>query len=127
MDAPPPSGITRRSAIASFGGIAGLTALSGCVDEKKSPRVDPLSRKLSRVREEFERLLPLWQEERNQYTVSSNTYDYWQGPHGKAIIALGPAILPYLIQQVKAGDFWFNVPLALITHLDIANGKYDSE
>jgi len=76
-----PSLITRRSALASFGGIA----------------------------------------------VSSNTFDYWKGPHDKAIIALGPGIIPYLIKQVKAGDFWFNVRLALITHVDIANGKYDSE
>lgn len=83
-------------------------------------------RKMSEVQKEFERLLPLWQEERKQFGASSNTSDYWNGPHGKAIIALGPAVIPYLIQQVKSGDFWFNVPLALITKVDIANGKYKS-
>jgi len=128
MDEHHPPVITRRSALASCGAIAGLTALcSACADKKKAPDADPPSRKLSQLREEFERLLPLWQEERKKYDLSSNTYDYWKGPHGKAIIALGPAIIPYLIQQVKAGDFWFNVPLALITNVDVANGKYVSE
>lgn len=88
--------------------------------ERKSPDPTPPPRKLSQLREEYERLLPLWQEERKQYSYSSNTYDYWMGPHGKAIIALGPAIIPYLIKQVKAGDFWFNVPLALITKVNVA-------
>jgi len=47
----------------------------------------------------------------------------WDGPHGKAIIALGPGIIPYLIQQLRKGDFVFIVPLKLITNVDISNGK----
>jgi hypothetical protein len=128
MNEPHPAVVTRRSALASVGAIAGLTALSRADDdEKKTASADRPTRKLSQVRKEFKRLLPLWQEERKKYDDSSNTYDYWQGPHGKAIIALGPAIIPDLIQQVRAGDFWFNVPLAIITKVDVANGKYDSE
>jgi hypothetical protein len=59
--------------------------------------------------------------------MSSNTYDYWKGPHGKAIIALGPATIPFLIQALRRAEFLFNVPLALITKVDIANGEYASE
>ena len=66
---------------------------------------------MDQITKEYQRLLPLWQIEREDYKFSSNTSDYWEGPHGQAIIALGPAIIPFLIQQVKAGDFWFNVPL----------------
>jgi len=87
----------------------------------------PSETKLRNVDDEYRRLLPLWQAERKQFSHSSNTYDYWKGPHGKAIIALGPAILPHLIRELRKGDFWFNVPLALITKVDVANGEYKSE
>jgi hypothetical protein len=128
MNEPHPAVVTRRSALASVGAIASLTALSCAgADDKKTPGAGPPTRKLSQLREEFERLLPLWKEERKKYELSSDTYDYWQGPNGKAIIALGPAIIPYLITQVRAGDFWFNVPLAIITKVDVANGNYVSE
>jgi len=120
--------ITRRSLLASIGGIAGVAVASrAAADEKETAGAVFRPRDLSQARKEFERLLPLWQEERKQFGPSSNTQDYWQGPHGKAIIALGPAIIPELIQQVRSGDFWFNVPLALITRVDISNGHYESE
>ena len=83
--------------------------------------------KMRGVDDAYRRLLPLWQEERRQFLHSSNTYDSWKGPHGRAIIALGPAVIPHLIQGLRQGDFWFNVPLALITKVDIANGEYHSE
>ena len=128
MDLQRASKLTRRSLLRSLGGIAGVAVVSQAVaKEKNAPDSDRFLPKMSEVRKEFERLLPLWQEERKAYGLSSNTYDYWTGPHGKAIIALGPAIIPHLIQQVKAGEFLFNVPLALITKVDIANGQYDSE
>ena len=121
--------LTRRLMLASCGGItvAVVVGRAAAADEESSDTGRRPTKKISQVREEFERLLPLWQEERKQYGMSSNTYDYWKGPHGKAIIALGPAIIPYLIQQLKTGDFWFNVPLTLITKVDIANGNLNSE
>ena len=80
-----------------------------------------------KARQEYRRLLPLWQEERKKYESSSNTYDYWEGPHGKAIIALGPAILPDIMQEIRKGDFWFNVPMNLITKLSVAEGVSEQE
>lgn len=82
---------------------------------------------LAKIQQEYDRLLPLWQEERKQYSLSSNTYDYWKGQHGKAIIALGPAIIPQLMREVRKGDFFFNVPLAQITHINITDGNWISE
>jgi hypothetical protein len=46
--------------------------------------------------------------------------------NGKGIIALGPGIIPYLIQQLCKGIAIFIVPLNLIANLDISKGKYPS-
>ena len=83
--------------------------------------------KLSDIQKEYKRLLPLWQKEREQFSPSSNTADYWDGPHGKSIIALGPAIIPELIAELRKGDFFFNVPLARITKVKIATSVSMSE
>ncbi len=61
--------------------------------------------KMRDVEKEYRRLLLLWQKEREKFSLSSNTYDYWEGPSGKGIIALGPAIIPYLIQELRNGGF----------------------
>lgn len=88
---------------------------------------DAQRRPLSEVRKEFERLVLLWEKERKEAGSASSIQASWAGPHGKAIIALGPAVVPFLIQRLKAGDFWFNVPLAQITQIDIVEGKAESE
>jgi len=79
------------------------------------------------VQAEYRRLLPLWQEERRQFAHSSNLHDHWSGPQGRAIIALGAAIAPQLIEELRKGDFFFNAPLARITGVDISDGAYTSE
>lgn len=128
MNSPHAIELTRRSLLASVGGIAGAALVhQAAADEKEVGDTEPRPHNISEVRKEFERLVPLWQEERKECILSSQTLDYWKGPHGKSIIALGPAIIPYLIQHVKTGDFWFNVPLAMLTKVDIANGEYVSE
>ena len=114
--------LTRRSMLASSCAMAATTALPADAAVDGPPHT-----KMSKVRQEFERLLPLWQVEREQFSNSSCSSDYWQGPHGKAIIALGPAIIPNLLQQIKAGDHFFNVPMEIITDVDITNGEYESE
>lgn len=120
--------LSRRSLLASAAGSAGAALVnSAAVADEQTKETKPRVRNMSEVKAEFDRLLPLWQKERKQYIYSSDTFDYWQGPHGKAIIALGPAIIPFLIQQVKGGDFWFNVPLFHFTQVDISDGKLDSE
>jgi hypothetical protein len=116
--------------LGALGGLAGTIA-AGRAAAGAGPTSDasggPGELKMRNVEDEYRRLLPLWQEERKQFLHSSNTYDYWKGPHGKAIVALGPAIIPYLIQALRKGEFLFNVPLALVTKVDIANGEYNSE
>jgi hypothetical protein len=117
--------ITRRSAL---GTMVGLVVTGSALAEQK-PAADPVSRrwKMSEVESEFLRLRPLFEDERKQFTDSSDTHAYWKGPHGKAIIALGPAIIPQLIQELRKGDFFFNVPLAAITNVDIATENSASE
>ncbi len=118
------SRITRRSLLASLGGVAGAsTVIATKARADDDADSDARPRNLSEVQREFERLLPLWQEERKQFANLSKTYGYWKGPYGKAIIALGPSIIPYLIRQVKEGDFFFNVPLALITKVEMTGGS----
>jgi len=85
--------------LVSFGGIAtGLPARLAMATDKEPIESEPRRKTMSQVQKEYERLLPLWQEERKDYRLSSNTRDYWMGPNGKAIIALGPAIIPFVIQ-----------------------------
>jgi hypothetical protein len=120
----------RRGALAVLAQMAGMIAAGGAAaaaPPSGTSRGPGAPTRLQTVDAEYRRLLPLWQAERQQFRHSSNTYDYWKGPHGRAIIALGPAILPHLIQELRKGDFWFNVPLALITKVDIADGDYQSE
>jgi hypothetical protein len=125
MDGKP--AITRRTMLATLSGIAavstGIKTVAAAEPSSELPRRP--SRKISKVEKEYLRLLPLWQGERKQFSPSSDTHDYWRGPHGRAIIALGPAIIPYLIQELRRGDFFFNVPLEWITNADISNGNTD--
>lgn len=114
--------ITRRALLASTAGFA-LSQAAASADEAAKTRdaVDEQApKKLSEIRKEYGRLLPLWQVEREQFNLSSNTDDYWQGPHGTAIIALGPAIIPQLIQELRKGDFFFNVPLERLVNAPIS-------
>ena len=115
------SRVTRRSLLAGLGGLSSAAAVqrTTMADEQTSKPRRHLS-KIEDIEKDYRRLLPLWQKEREQFSFSSRTDDYWQGPNGKAIIALGPAIIPYLIQEVRKGDFFFNVPLQLIISADVA-------
>lgn len=127
------SHVTRRGLLSAAGSASLLAlfrpaeVLATDVDDKSPSCKVEASRDWKDVDKDLRRLLPLWQEERKLFVLSSNTADSWQGPHGKAIVALGPAILPALIHELRRGDFFFNVPLALITRIDIANGKDLSE
>jgi hypothetical protein len=120
----------RRRALAVLAGLAGVIAAGRTAAGAGSPAGTgggAGAPGLRTVEGEYRRLLALWQAERHQFRHSSKTYDYWKGPHGRAIVALGPAVIPHLIQELRKGDFFFNVPLALITKVDIANGDYKSE
>jgi hypothetical protein len=121
------SKVTRRAMIAALGGLAAMRAGTQGREADKPPVASNDQRvMISKITNEWHRLLPLWQEENKQNRASYFEF-YWKGSHGKAIIALGPAIIPYLIQQIRKGDSLFNVPLEWITNIDIANGKHLSE
>ena len=119
----------RRALLAAaLGGMASMLLAGRAAAQRMSgvnggPHVLPMRK----VEDEYRRLIPLWRAESERARMFSNPYEYWKGPNGKAIIALGPAIVPYLIAEVRKGDFFFNVPLALITKVDITNGEYTSE
>ena len=125
MNLNPPSEITRRAAL---GAVAGLVAAGSATADDKPPTDVAKGRvKMSTAEEEYRRLRPLFEEERKRFSELSNTHCYWTGPHGKAIIALGPAIIPQLIQELRKGDFFFNVPLEYITNADITHEHGGSE
>jgi hypothetical protein len=119
----------RRGALAVLAQMAGMIAAgrAAAAAPPAGTSRGPGAPRMQTVDAEYRRLLPLWQAERQQFRHSSNTYDYWKGPHGRAIVALGPAVLPHMIQELRKGDFFFNVPLALIAKVDVANGEYRSE
>ena len=128
MNLNPTSEITRRAALGRHGRF-GCQRLGRC--RRQTAGLKTAANGPGKHGETFEaeyrRLRPLFEEERKQFAESSKTYNYWKGPHGKAIIALGPAIIPQLIQELRKGDFFFNVPLARITNADITNDTFGSE
>ena len=121
----PVTALARRAALTALAGMAATVGIGQGADGRTPQRRGET--RMRAVDDAFRRLLPLWQAERKQFAFSSNTRDSWNGPHGKAIIALGPAVIPHLITQLRGGDFFFNVPLAAITGVDITNGEYVSE
>ena len=125
MNANHKSDITRRVALGTIAGLGAAGLVRG--GDKPPTHANRPPEKMSKIEEEYRRLRPLFEEERKQFAESSNSHDYWKGPHGKAIIALGPAIIPYLIQELRKGDFFFNVPLARITNADITSNNLGSE
>jgi hypothetical protein len=104
--------------LAAMGGMAGAAAAGRTVAaaEPAPTALDRLAT-LADIEKAYRRLLPLWQKEREKFRLSSSTDDYWQGPNGKAIIALGPAIIPFLVRELRKGDYLFNVPLRQMTHV----------
>lgn len=59
MDLDQTSDLTRRSLLASLGGVAGIALISHAVaDEKEATATDRRPEEMSKVRKEFERLLP---------------------------------------------------------------------
>ncbi len=86
------SHITRRSLLASLGGIAGASTVIGTkarADDESDSYARPGN--LSEVKKEFDASAATWQEERKQFANLSKTYGYWKGPYGKAIIRVGPS------------------------------------
>ena len=116
--------ISRRAAL---GAIAGVTAIGMAQTSCEAKDSGPSFQNLSPILDEYHRLRPLFEQERQKFPESSKTFDYWRGKNGKAIIALGPAIIPLLIAELRKGDFFFNVPLELITNVDIATALDQSE
>jgi hypothetical protein len=121
----PATALARRAALTALAGMAAMIGIGRGAGARPSQRRGET--RMRAVDDAFRRRLPLWQVERRQFALSSDTHDSWKGPHGKAIIGLGPAVIPHLIAQLRGGDFFFNVPLASITGVDITNGEYASE
>ena len=67
-----------------------------------------------------------WEKERQQFSKYSDTRAYWKGPVGKEIISMGKAAIPFLIKELQDGDFFFNIPLEIITGISI-NGSSEQD
>ena len=114
---------TRRALLSVFGGLSVMAGAMCTNAEDKARRWT----RIEEIENEYRRLLSLRQQERKQFYKSSDTHAYWQGPNGRRIIALVPAVIPYLILELRKGDFFFNVPLELITGIDVSNRRDMSE
>jgi len=75
----------------------------------------------------FARLHEAWQVERQRYSASSSTAAYWQGPNGRAIIAMGKEALPFLFEELKKGDHFYVWPIARITGVALPPGQGGGE
>ncbi len=120
--------VARRAVLTALGGAAGAIAgIGSAAARAPGAPARPAASHMRAIQAEYQRLLPLWRQERARFAHSSNTRDYWSGPHGRAIVALGAAIIPQLMREIRNGDFLFDVPLAMITGVDVANGETVSE
>jgi len=64
---------------------------------------------------EFNRLKKQWKAEQPRW--SSNTGDYWETPAGKKIISMEKKALPFIMEEICRGNFFFNVPAEKITNI----------
>ena len=77
---------------------------------------------------EFMGLKSKWVQEKAKASFSSRTSDYWKGPAGLRIMAMGKRALPFVMDEISKGDFFFNVPASKITNITIPSGiKRESE
>ena len=77
---------------------------------------------------EFMKLKSKWAREKAKATLSSRTTDYWKGAAGQSIIAMGKRALPFVMEEISRGDFFFNIPAWKITNITTPNGiKRESE
>lgn len=65
--------------------------------------------------------------EREDYSHHSHTAMYWTGPTGKAILAMGPRILPLIVKELRNGDFFFNHPMQVFAGFLLGGIDLDSE
>lgn len=61
---------------------------------------------------EYRELRKKWEGEARKASFSSDTHDYWTGPSGRSLVAMGRRALPLVILEIRAGDFFFNVAAA---------------
>lgn len=83
-----------------------MTQLPGEADDLNDREVDLVRAQASdvsaEIRQDFERLLAEWKAtwSRPERRYSSDTRDYTQGSEFEAIVALGPAALPLVAEQI---------------------------
>lgn len=70
---------------------------------------------------EFIKLKDQWEAESPQ--LSSNTYDYWKTQAGKKIISMGKRALPLVMNEIREGNFFFNVAAERITNISLRSGE----
>ncbi|MFA5259614.1 MAG: hypothetical protein WC450_00110 [Candidatus Omnitrophota bacterium] len=68
---------------------------------------------------EFKRLKANFDIEISQppYVLSSDTHKYWDSKAGQEIIAMGKNALPFIMEEIKNGNYWFNSAAEKITYI----------
>lgn len=74
------------------------------------------------ARLEFNELKSKWTKKKENAALSSRTSDYWKGSAGQEIIAMGKHALPFVMDEISKGDFFFNIPAQEITKIKTPSG-----
>ena len=100
-------------------------ALANCVAEHG----DPVVQSKQEARSEFITLKKKWKDETQGLRLLSTIIveDYWKGPAAHELIGMGKRALPFVLEEIEAGNFYFNVAASRTTGLDLSseNEKYD--
>jgi len=92
------------------------------------PSTTTPSAEFEQARREFRALKGRWDIEAGAVSLSSNSKDRWKGPAGGQIIEMGKRALPFVMDEIEKGDFFFNIAADRITGVRIGtNGPLMSE
>ena len=81
---------------------------------------DANSRVKAQTRAQFEGLYQKWEESQNTHAARLRSDDsYATGPEYEALVAMGKAAVPLLLERIAAGDFRMNDAVETITRVDI--------
>ena len=112
------SQLSKKTFIISLIWLVVVTTFLGC---QSTTYVNKTAEALNyeEAKRKFTDLRKHWEEEAQQHWYLSDTKAYWQWSAGQAIIAMGKEALPFVMEEVQKGNFFFNVPAARITGISM--------
>jgi len=79
------------------------------------------------ARREFVKLKAQWEVEIKAVSFSSDTADRWTGPAAHAIVGMRKRALPFVMEEIKQGNFFFNIAAVAITGTDQGQGLWSEQ